>query len=64
MARLNTAQSPEDFKAALTEFNSAVQDGLKKLEAMAEGDLSYGQKIDQPPPGNGVENLVEKYRTK
>lgn len=35
MARLNQAQSPEDFKAALDEFNQAVQDGVAKLERAA-----------------------------
>jgi hypothetical protein len=33
--RLNQAQSEEDFKAALDEFNAAVQDGVKKLEMQA-----------------------------
>jgi hypothetical protein len=33
--RMNAAQSVEDFTAALDEFNSAVQDGIKKLEAQA-----------------------------
>ena len=34
-ARLNQAQSPEDFKAALDEFNSAVKEGVRKLEQQA-----------------------------
>lgn len=37
IARLSTAQSEEDFKAALDDFNSAVQEGLAKLEAVAAG---------------------------
>jgi len=61
MARLNRSQSPEDFKAALDEFNSAVQDGLKKLEAVAAGNMDYGK---QPADNPNVESLVEKYRTK
>ena len=34
-ARLNQAQSPKDFKAALDDFNSAVQEGVRKLEQQA-----------------------------
>lgn len=34
-ARMNAAQSEEDYKAALDEFNAAVQDGVRKLEAQA-----------------------------
>lgn len=34
-ARLNQAQSEEDFKAALDEFNFYVQQGLQKLQAQA-----------------------------
>ena len=34
-ARLAAAQNPEDYKAALDEFNYFVQQGLKKLEAQA-----------------------------
>lgn len=33
--RLNQAQSPEDFKSALDDFNDAVQAGLAKLSAQA-----------------------------
>jgi hypothetical protein len=33
--RMNQAQSVEDFKAALDEFNAAVQQGIRKLEAQA-----------------------------
>jgi len=35
--RMNTAQNEEDFKAALDDFNDAVQAGVKKLEAQAAG---------------------------
>ena len=34
-ARMNTAQSVEDFNAALDEFNAAVQEGVRKLETQA-----------------------------
>lgn len=34
-ARLNQAQGEEDFKAALDEFNTYVQQGLQKLESQA-----------------------------
>lgn len=40
MARLNQAQSEEDFKAALDEFNDAVQAGVRKLEAAAGVGIS------------------------
>lgn len=33
--RMNQAQNVEDFKAALDEFNAAVQQGIRKLEAQA-----------------------------
>ena len=51
--RMNTAQKPEDFKAALDEFNLYVQQGVAKLEAQA------GVK----PPANGVsdDDLLKKY---
>jgi hypothetical protein len=35
--RMNAAQSMADFIAALDEFNAAVQDGVKKLEAQTGG---------------------------
>lgn len=35
--RLNQAQSPEDFKSALDDFNDAVQAGLAKLSSQASG---------------------------
>jgi hypothetical protein len=34
-ARMSSAQKPEDYKAALDEFNFYVQQGIKKLEAQA-----------------------------
>jgi len=34
-ARLNAAQNPEDYKAALDEFNYYVQQGVKKLQDQA-----------------------------
>lgn len=48
--RLNTAQKPEDFKAALDEFNYWVQEGLKKLEAQANGQ---GANYQPTPMGGG-----------
>lgn len=36
-ARLNKAQSPADFKAALDDFNYFVQQGVKKLQSQAQG---------------------------
>lgn len=40
MARMNAAQSVDDFNAALDDFNQAVQDGVKKLEAQAGGGVT------------------------
>ncbi|WP_152971108.1 hypothetical protein [Rhizobium ecuadorense] len=45
--RLNQAQGPEDFKAALDDFNDAVQSGLAKLAAQA----NHGQTQPQGSPG-------------
>jgi hypothetical protein len=56
-ARLNQAQTPEDFKAALDEFNYYVQAGLQKLQAQAGQRPLYqgggmGQQ-QQPAPAQG-----------
>jgi hypothetical protein len=48
-ARLNQAQSPEDFKAALDEFNMYVQQGLAKLQQQA-GQQRMGGGMPQPGP--------------
>jgi hypothetical protein len=40
--RMNAAQKPEDFKAALDEFNYYVQQGVAKLEAQARGQAPTG----------------------
>lgn len=47
VARMNQAQSPDDFKAALDDFNNAVQQGVQKLQAAAAG----GQAAPAPTPG-------------
>lgn len=51
-ARLNQAQTPEDFKAALDEFNYYVQQGLAKLQAQAGQRPLYqgGGNGQQPAP--------------
>ncbi|UXS31359.1 hypothetical protein FY152_04320 [Agrobacterium tumefaciens] len=36
--RLNTAQNEKDFKIALDDFNDAVSEGVRKLEAQASGN--------------------------
>lgn len=58
-ARLNEAQSPEDFKAALDEFNYYVQQGLQKLEQQA-GQQRIGGRTGMPSPA-GVNPYKEKY---
>lgn len=52
--RLNQAQSPEDFKAALDDFNDAVQSGLAKLAAQAN------HAPDQPQ-GQASPGTVRRY---
>jgi hypothetical protein len=65
IARLSTAQNEEDFKDALDEYNSAVQEGLKKLEAVAAGNLDFGKTPTADQKTNPqVDSLVEQYRTK
>ncbi len=51
MVRMNQAQSPQDFKAALDEFNSAVQEGTRKLEALANGEGQQPQTQVDPNQG-------------
>lgn len=46
--RMNQAQSPEDFKAALDEFNDAVQSGVARLEA------AYGSGRAAAPGAGGL----------
>ena len=45
-ARLNVAQRVEDYKAALDDFNAAVQEGVRKLEAQARGGTPAGGQAD------------------
>ncbi len=56
MARMSQAKSEDDFKAALLEFKSAVQDGYAKLEAAYGG----GQPTQAPaqPGGNKTSSGV------
>ncbi|MGL4811037.1 MAG: hypothetical protein ACRCXM_04590 [Beijerinckiaceae bacterium] len=59
--RMGAAQSVEDFNAALDEFNAAVQDGVKKLEAQAAG---VGAAEDAKPNGASAmsdEDLLKFY---
>jgi hypothetical protein len=51
--RLNQAQSPEDFKSALDDFNDAVQSGLAKLATQA----THGQ----PGQAQGAPGTVRRY---
>ncbi len=46
--RMNTAQSPDDFKAALDEFNAAVQQGVAKLEAQGGQQAAPSQSQEDP----------------
>lgn len=59
-ARLNQAQSEEDFKAALDEFNLYVQQGLTKLQQQAgQHRMGGGYPQQQPPPGGGGGNAPD-----
>lgn len=55
--RMNAAQSPDDFKKALDEFNQAVQDGVRKLE-MQSGGASSAPPAAAAPAGT---SLKDKY---
>lgn len=48
-ARLNAAQSPEDYKTALDDFNIAVMEGVRKLEQQA----AEGGYVPQYQPQSG-----------
>jgi len=58
-ARLNAAQSPEDYKAALTEFKDALTTGLAKLRSQAamvpgpQPGIQQGQAGAQPATNGG-----------
>lgn len=54
-ARLNTAQSPEDFRLALEDFRNAVKSGADKVRARvkATGGQQPSAPIATPPPASG-----------
>lgn len=58
-ARLNQAQSPEDFRAALDEFNYYVQQGLAKLQAQASQQQMGGGYPGAAPAAPGPQ---QRYR--
>lgn len=60
-ARMSTAQSVEDFNAALDEFNAAVQQGLAKIEAQAGGGVAPASAPARGPrqTSTGVQWSVE-----
>lgn len=61
-ARLNQAQTPEDFKAALDEFNFYVQQGLAKLQQQAgQQRMGGGYPGQQPAPQGGSVDYKSKY---
>ncbi len=53
-ARLNQAQSEEDFKAALDDFNFYVQQGLQKLQAQAGQQRLGGGPAGAPQSQGGI----------
>jgi hypothetical protein len=58
-SRLNAAQTPEDYKAALDDFNYYVQQGLQKLQAQA-GQQRLGQPM---VPGAAAPPLGGTFKT-
>lgn len=52
--RMNTAQKASDFRAALDEFNQAVQDGVRKLEAQVGRRAGTFQGGSAPSGGGGT----------
>jgi hypothetical protein len=57
IARLNTAQSEPEFKAALRELRSIAQMAMTRAKAQAEG-------LAQPAAGGDVDALLSKYGVK
>jgi hypothetical protein len=60
-ARLNQAQSEEDFKAALDEFNMYVQQGLYKLQQQAGQQRMGGGYPQQQPQGAPTVDYKSRY---
>ena len=58
MARMNEAQSVEDYTAALRDFQEAVRAGAAKIDALASGGA--GAPSSAPAP-NADEELFRKY---
>lgn len=58
--RMNDAQKPEDYKAALDEFNFYVQQGLAKLEAQARGQAPTGGGLGEWQTIDGVKIRVKQ----
>jgi hypothetical protein len=52
-ARLNQAQTEEDFKAALDEFNGYIQMGLQKLQVQAAQGAPRAPGYGAAPPATG-----------
>lgn len=54
MLRMNTAQSVDDFKQALMDFQDAVDTGLSKLNATA-GASGYGSTAPAAPTAGAAQ---------
>lgn len=65
IARMNQAQSPDDFKAALDDFNNAVQSGVQKLQAAAAGGqvAPAPAPAAPPPPSGGVVDYTDYFKS-
>lgn len=62
IARMNQAQSPEDFKAALDDFNNAVQAGVQKLQAASGGAAPAGV-APTATPQSGVVDYTDFFKS-
>lgn len=60
MIRMNDAQSEQDYKAALDDFNSAVQSGIEKMRAQAGGAPAYVSPIN--PDGTKNQSQAPRRR--
>lgn len=58
LARLNTAQNPEDYRAALTELRSIVQNGLDRSRRMADMGIGGPTQNNKQPSSTNIGGYV------
>lgn len=64
MIRMNTAQSLDDYKKALDDFNDAVQEGLQRLEEASQGGGQYEPSQPKAMAAPKVGDVIDGYRYK